>query len=327
MDRNACIRIHIAALLLACVACTAGCSSLKPVSSVSHGGLGAHAWTLPECPSQAAAPQAGVLTGALIATGVDLLLEAVAGSLAAAAAADRDGRAWSGTDARYLYFGRATRDAGDTAPVAVHAGCIIAAVTDRASARPDSWCATHDATPANSNAFAAACGPAGRSLLAAASDEPGTGGSVARAAAALPRLYAEIRLRPSRDGAAVKPEVVNLHYPQALQQRASATRDLAFTLQLRLPEQARGANLFVLLRDLEPGKARYEAADLASDDSLWTVAAAWQGRKLAPADIGAGLGAVNIATQVREMGDANEFLQALAVSFAATRADYEKALK
>lgn len=319
---------------LAALMIVTGCTTLGPYRTAGAGAgaedaLQAHAWTLPECPSQAATPQAGLLTGALVATGVDLLLDRVAGALAAAAAADRDGLAWSGTDARYLHFGRATNAAGNAEPLAVHAGCVLVALTDRSGAHPGRWCTAHDAAPAESGAFAAACGSAGRALLAAAGDEPSHGGGsdAARIAPSLPRLYAEIRLLPSRDGAAVRPAIVNLHYPVALQSRASATRDLAFTLQLRLPEQARGANVFVLLRGLEPGKAHYDADDLASDGALWTVATAYQGRKLAPADIGAGLGAVNIMSEVRETGDTNRFLQALAASFAATRSEYEKALQ
>src|SRR5690606_25710569 len=256
-----------------------------------------------------------------------LLLERVAGSLAAAAVADRDGLAYSGIDTRYLYFAHAAHASGKAEPLAAHAGCVIVAVADRAGARPGSWCAAHETAGAGSGSFAAACGAPGRALLAAAGDDTPPGGGDIRAAPALPQLYAEIRLQPSRDGAAIRPEVVNLHYPQALQARASASRDLAFTLQLRLPEQTRGANLFVLLRGLEPGKPRFEAGELASDDSLWTVAAAYQGRTPTPADIGAGLGAVNILTEVRETGDTNRFLQALAASFAATRSEYEKALQ
>jgi len=330
MDRTACIALRIASIALACAACTAGCSTLAalPGANSDRAPLAVHAWTLPACPSQAAEAPAGVLTGAVLATGVDLLLERIAGALAAAAAADRDGLAWSGSDARYLYFGHAAPGAGDGAPVAMHAGCVIVALTDAAGAGPEEWCAAHEAVPAESSAFAAACGSAGRALLAAAGADAGrAGGNGAHAAPTLPRLYAEIRLQPSRDGAALRPAIVNLHYPRALQARATATRDLAFTLQLRLPEQARGANLFVMLRGLEPGKAHYDAADLASEDSLWTVATAYQGRKLVPADIGAGLGAVNILTEIRETGDANAFLQALATSFAATRSDYEKALQ
>lgn len=329
MDRTACIGIRVASIALACAACTASCSTLTalPGADSDREPHQAHAWTLPACPSQAAEAPAGVLTGAVLATGVDLLLDRIAGALAAAAAADRDGVAWSGSDARYLHFGDAMRD-GDGAPVAVHAGCVIAALTEASGAGPEEWCAAHAAAPADSGAFATACGPAGRALLAqAGADSRRAGSAGARAAPALPRLYAEIRLQPSRDGAALRPVIVNLHYPQPLQARATATRDLAFTLQLRLPEQARGANLFVMLRGVEPGKPRYDAAELAGEDSLWTVAMAYQGRKPVPADIGAGLGAVNIVTEIRETGDAHAFLQALATSFAATRSDYEKALQ
>jgi len=57
------------------------------------------------------------------------------------------------------------------------------------------------------------------------------------------------------------------------------------------------------------------------------VAPAYTGRKLAPADLGAGIGAINIYTEIRETGDTSAFLQALAASFADTRSGYAKALK
>lgn len=266
----------------ACLMALAACTTLPGSAAPPGPALRAHAWPVPECPSDRS-PAAGVLPAPVIGTAVDMLLDRIAGALGAAAAADRDGRAYSGTDAGYLYFGR---DTGGAAPVAALAGCVIIAV--------------------------------------AGDDEPA---QAPLTPAAKPALLAELRLEPSRDGAAIRPRVVALYYPQALQRRAHASRDLAFTLQLRLPEQSKGANLFVLLRGLEPGRADYDATALGAYQTLWTVAPAYSGRKLTADDLGAGVGAINIHTEVRETGDTNAFLQALAASFADTRSGYAKALQ
>lgn len=303
-----------------------GCAALAPTPPPSaRDVLRAHAWTLPACPSEPMQPASGLLAPALGAA-ADLLLDRVASALTAAATADREGVAWSGADARYLYFGHFAGDAVSGIPTPALAGCVVIALTDRASSQPAAWCAAHDAAPAASPALDVPCAPEGRRLLAAAMRDvpqaaPASGG-------ALPHLYAEIRLRASRDGAAIAPQVLNLHYPAPLQPRAAATRDIAFTLKLRLPGEAKGANLFVLLRDLAPGKPHYEpATDLAQVDSLWTAVPAYSGRKLTPADAGEGLAPVNIVTEIRETGDTSAFLQALAAGFGRARPALEKALE
>ncbi len=303
-----------------------GCAALAPTAAPSaRDMLRVHAWTLPACPSEPKEPSSGLLAPALGAA-TDLLLDRVASALTAAATADREGVAWSGADARYLYFGHFAGDAVSGIPTPAAAGCVVIALTDGAGSQPAAWCAAHDAAPAVSPAFEVPCAPEGRRLLGAATrDVPQ---AAAAAGGALPRLYAEIRLRASRDGAAIAPQVLNLHYPAPLQPRAAATRDIAFTLQLRMPGEAKGANLFVLLRDLAPGKPRYEpATDLAQADSLWTAVPAYSGRKLTPADAGEGLAPVNIVTEIRETGDTNAFLQALAAGFGRARPVIEKALE
>ncbi len=310
---------------LAALAGTTGCAALDTTApGGARAALHVHAWTLPQCPSEPARPASATLAP-LVGAAVDLVLDQLAGALASAAAADRDGVAWSGADARYLYFGRAVAGTGGT-PVPSLAGCIVVALTDRAGTRPADWCAAHDGAPSLSPAFDAPCAPEGRKLLAAADrDTPRTASTIGHS---LPRLYAEVRLLPSRDGAAIAPEILNLHYPQPLKARRAATRDLALTLQLRLPEQAKGANLFVLLRDLTPGKPHYDpATDFAGHDTLWTAAPVYVGRKLTPADAGEGMGPVNITTQIRETGDANAFLQALADAFGDFRPRVTNALK
>lgn len=304
----------------------AGCAALAASPAASpQAGWQAHAWPLPQCPSS---PMRVPAAGPALLAGVaaDLALDRIAAALNAAATADREGIAWAGTDARYLWFGQATGGASIDAPVAALAGCIVIALTDRGNADPSLWCAAHDAAPAAGPAFARACTNEGRRLLElAARDVPG---SARGAGTALPHLYAEIRLRPSRDRLAITPEVVALHYPQALQARADRTRDLAFTLQLRLPGEAKGANLFVLLRDIEPGLAGGDEAPVyAQDATLWTAPPAYAGRRPVPADIGAGIGPVNIALEIRETGDANAFLQALAAAFSEARPAISKALK
>jgi hypothetical protein len=297
-----------------------GCTAMpRDTHAANTAPLRARAWTLPACPSDAEVSSRALAPPIELAAG--LLLDRLAAALAAAAARDRDGIAWSGTDARYLYFGSAK----GTEIAAAPAGCIVVALVEPASTQPAGWCAVHDADPVGSPAFEAPCTPVGRRLLAAA----GRDAPPAQQAAdiTLPQLYVEIRLRESRDGNAIRPEVAQLYYPRALQARRTRERDLAITLQLRLPEQTKGSNLFVLLRGLEPGKPRYEAADLAQSDMLWTVLPAYTGRKPAPADIGEGLGAVNVVTEIRETGDTNAFLQALAAAFAAARPALDNALQ
>ncbi|MBV6416400.1 MAG: hypothetical protein CMLOHMNK_00961 [Steroidobacteraceae bacterium] len=304
----------------------AGCAALAGSPATSpHAHWRAHAWPLPQCPSSPLrAPAAGpaLLAGAV----ADLALDRIATALNAAAAADREGVAWAGTDARYLWFGQATGGASIEAPVAALAGCIIVALTDRGDADPSRWCAAYDAAPAAGRAFARACTNDGRRLLELASrDVPG---GASPTGIGLPHLYAEVRLRPSRDGAAITPEVVALHYPQALQARQDATRDLAFTLQLRLPEETKGANLLVLLRDITPGQMSDESApDFIQDATLWTAAPAFPGGRPVPADIGAGIGPVNIGLEIRETGDTNAFLQALTAAFNGLGPAFSKALK
>jgi hypothetical protein len=311
-------RSSLRALAIVAWALLSGCAALDSTPSRSaRDALRAHAWTLPACPSEPG-QLATRLLAPVVGAATDLLLDRVASALTAAATADREGVAWSGSDARYLYFGHIAGEAVGGIPTPSLTGCVVIALTDRASSQPAAWCAAHDAAPAASPAFNVPCTPEGRRLLAAATrDVPQ---AEAAGGGALPRLYAEIRLRASRDGAAIVPQALNLHYPAPLQPRASATRDLAFTLQLRLPGEAKGANLFVLLRDLAPGKPRYEPdTDLAQNDSLWTAVPAYSGRKLTPADAGEGLAPVNIVTDIRETGDTNAFLQALAAGFGRAR--------
>ncbi|MGD9596994.1 MAG: hypothetical protein AB7G76_10210 [Steroidobacteraceae bacterium] len=323
MEGTTCARVRVAALVLCCQ--IAGCAALAPPApAAAPGHWYAHAWTLPQCPSSPAAP--AFVPTLLAGAAADLVLDRIAAALAAAATADRDGAAWSGADARYLWFGQAAGGAPAGAPAAALAGCVIVALTGSDGADPSAWCPAHDAAGERAPAFEQACSTAGRRLLESASRAtPGT----ARAAGhALPRLYAEIRLRPSRDGAAITPEVLALHYPQALQPRRAATRDLAFTLQLRLPDAAKGVNLFVLLRDVTPGQGRYDpATDLARHESLWSAAPEYPGRKLVPADLGEAVGPANIVLEIRETGDTNAFLQAFAAAFAGFRPALAKALK
>lgn len=304
---------------------TAGCTALGPARPTApREALRVHAWTLPACPASPLQP-AGTVVAPAIGLAADLLLDRIASALASAASADRDGVAWSGADARYLYFGSAALGGVDVPPAAALAACVVVALADQAGAQPAGWCAAHEAAPAASPAFDKTCSPEGRRLLAAAAGGvPDTGPA---GVTGLPRIYAEIRLRPSRDGAAIAPEVLNLHYPAPLQPRAARTRDLAISLQLRLPEQARGANLFVLLRDLTPARSPFDPAGFARSGALWTAVPAYHGRAPAPADAGQGLMPVNILTEIRETGDTDAFLQALAAGFGDVRPALTKALK
>lgn len=318
-------RIALHTVCCAVIALTAGCAALAPARPAAAGSpLQAHAWTMPACPSEVT-PTSG-LPAPVLGGAADLLLDRIAAALTAAATADREGVAWSGTDARYLHFGRALgADAGGP-PAAVLAGCVVVALVEGAGSRPAGWCAAHDTAPGASPAFDAPCSPEGRRLLAAA--ERGLSLSRSAGGGALPHLYAEVRLQPSRDGKAIAPRVANLYYPHALQVRPAATRDLAFTLQLRLPGETKGAGLFVLLRELVPGKPLYDPEiDLAPAGTLWTAVPAFSGRELTPADAHEGLTPVNIVTEIRETGDTNLFLQALAAAFGAAREVIEDALK
>lgn len=140
-------------------------------------------------------------------------------------------------------------------------------------------------------------------------------------------LRAEIRLDVARDGTGVHPKLVKLEYPRALDGREHALRSLAISVEARLPAQARGLDAFIWLPDVAPRAAAYSADELGTQRALWTVMPAYAGPKPGADDAGESLGAVNLATEVRETGDPNVFLQAFASAFRRAKSDLTQVLQ
>jgi hypothetical protein len=288
-------------------------------------------------------PMLGFIWKFFAGTVVDSLVDVAAGALLEAAAADKDGLGVPGNDARYLYY---VQKDGQNNAVASHASCLIVAVAKVNNDVPHRWCIERGAERNRRNdirnppadvgaAFDKPC-KNGMSILKTLNEDrldrfPADDGN----ARELPALYAEIALYESSDKKAVRPELVNLYYPAALQRRSGVTRDLKISAQLRLPDQDKGSAVLVMLRGITPGPkgvdaktGLYSADTLRSQGYLWTNAAAYAATsEYLATRMGYRVGPINVFSEVRETGDINRFLQALAKNFDKNKGELAKGIK
>lgn len=332
--------------LLPCIAAMAALCACGHTPGASTPAAGAYAWPVAYCPSTEPAQHPSthkemflggvgeVFLGTLIQAGVN----SISAALTEAAAADRNGTAVSGRQARYLYSAAAQGTGATEQTVAQAAGCLIVLVPGK-DASP-AFCDNSDV--ASAPALQAACmepkpnKSGGRTILDCAADDStadcvrddGSSGDRPPADASLPKFYAEIALQPANDLSAVRPSLVNLYYPTAFDpRRAGATRDLAITVQISSPDDKAVANVLVAVPGLVPEDRQHEAKphDLSRATGLWTVLPKYNGVALTAKSGHRRVGAVNVNTEIRETGQLNRFLQAFAAAFEADKKKYVEA--
>jgi hypothetical protein len=326
--------VPIAALLLAC------CSSLPKVASVTDP-RAVYAWTTPACPSgELVAP--AVLPAILAALATPALTDMVSGlvgipisAIQAAAAADKSGYGAGGQNPRYFFPSVRVDPAGKEPPKFTTPGCYVVAYTryvaNPADSTAQAWCAN----AAFSTALPNACTEEGKARLnklgPALNVPTGYGPGV-------PDFYAEIEINPSTyvsNAAWVGvPRVIAMYYPHSLLEAESKKpRTITITLAVTSGAGAGGsdpvktASAGVVLVNVVPG-------DSITQDSLAAQQSSWVSvpRTLSlttndpPPKNGAPYYPVNIATNIKEVGDPNKFLQAFATAVNSSASDYTKAI-
>lgn len=281
-------------------------------------------WPLDVCPSQ---PETANGSKSLIGVGGVLLGNLLSGligtqaaALSAAADADRNGFTVTGINARYYY---GTARSGSMATL-VPPGCYVVALA-RPVARAQVWCA--DAS--FSAALPVSCANGAARLDALRASEPldeGTGSGFL----AVPEFYAEIRLDPAGFGAAVRPALAVLYYPDSLLQHGSrAPRTLSLTIEsasLQKSDPLRAADVAITVAGVVPAALQPEEV-LQRAQTGWTgvPSFALQGGDPPPRP-GHRYLPVTMQVSLHEVGDANAFLSAFARAFSASNGDYTQAL-
>lgn len=266
-----------------------------------------HAWLLPTCPStDAQARLDPILTGLLVsATGS--LIDWLGSALDEAAKADREGKATKGTSPAYLWWH--DKKSGERRLMS----CLVVTLSN---SDPKSWC-DHSDSPFDKNG--AIC-KYFEDKDAAVNQTPGLSPANWAMGTSLPAFYAEVQLEAATDKRGVLPKVVALYYPKGIHGRKFANdkpRTLQFTVAAATPEGSSAlSSIVVRLENLTPAAATVRTGgDIpATGGRVWAAALAIPEKYTAPD--GGSIIPVNVSAEVREIGDSNIFLQAMAKAFA-----------
>ena len=317
----------LAVLLFFASGCANGATRLNDA------GYSVYTWTAPRCPSDVLSADRemavlGIFGDLLIGTLIDAGLGLLDSALADAAKQDKDGWSRSGKSAAYLYGVKQNETGHSVFPAA----CIVVAYAKAPT--PAMWCG--DKTKPI-EAMTTACSASGKSILEALNsdfynepDDRSMRLDESPDADEAPRFYAEIKLTPSTDGRAVRPEVLQLHYPQAFRKRRGKSRNLILTSTANGVDGRAKSVILVTIRNIEP-KATFDDDTLLTAESLWAALPAYDPVKPAKVDLngldGMRVGPVNLVTEIRETGEINRFLQAFATAFSANKKAASAALK
>jgi len=300
-----------------------------------------HAWLTPTCPvsPDAEAPKMAPIFGTVLGWGIDYVVDWFGKALADAAQKDRDGLAISVTVPSYLYLYDSPHSdelvdgkAKVSIPVPGQFSPMKCLIIARASSAPSTWCgsgpfaAYRDVCRADGQLTGVATIARGATLetvqfQAAPADWPLQAQSV-------PSFYAEIALRASTDRTGVRAILKTLYYPGGIAGRKfenSDPRDLVISASATTPKGDSALSSFAIrLKKISPD-ARVRS-DVHHDPMPWSAIAAIPDKFTQP-NASAGTFAVNLKTEVREIGDANPLLQAAASIYASQNTEISKDLK
>jgi hypothetical protein len=259
----------------------------------------------------------------LLGLGIDYVFDKLGDALAKAAEVDKNGRATSATVPGYLY--RIRTASADGKPGKFEGpGCIVVALAD---SDVNKWC---NLAPLQGTEPCVGTSQLSTLIAPILGLAPHVGTSP-------PSFYAEILLIPSNDSAGFLPKLMTLYYPAGLHDSGKFTnrkkaRDLSISASAATPSgQGALSSVNVILKDLLPSPTlvvRNVQRDVngvlrAIDPnpmldkatlSVWHAVASPPEK--AVGNVGSGVVPVNIAVEVREVGDPNKFLQVLAAAFA-----------
>lgn len=306
-----------AAIVLSCT-----CSDAK--AQLVNDKLIVNGYVTTRCPSEMEPPDVGAvgIVESLLGMGVSYVIDQVGSALARAAEADKSGRATQRTVPAYLYTIVRPSDSGD--PGVIDApGCLVTSLAD---SPPKAWCAH----PPLSNSEACIGQLTVDSAIKPVFAVPPPVGT------SKPAFYAEILLVPSNDAVGIMPMLVALYYPSGLHDskkfKGNRPRDLSITVSAAGPGgEASLSSVNVILKDLIPSERLVvrkvkrgsggSLTDVSPDSTLdKAIVPLWHAVAKAPVKAsgkkGESIFPVNLSVEVREIGEPNIYLQALAAAFA-----------
>jgi hypothetical protein len=283
------------------------------------------AWLAEECP-MALTPIVGsqeraALLTTLLGLGVDYVVDSISSALTEAATADRDGVAKSGVTPTYLY-----RFEKKGSPPRM-ARCLVVALAPNG---PRDWC---EAVPfKNARACETETNTNGENHTRFARLLSPVNGTHAPTGVGEIALYLEVSLVPSNDQSAYVPRATTLYYLQSVSGESrkfggTKPRNLTITASATTPDGKPALSTIHLhFRELVPsnrllfrdGDAPNSVLDKVFPPS-WGAAVKPPAYDAAPGSADHRLFPVNLAIELREIGDPNIFLQALAKAMSANK--------
>jgi hypothetical protein len=249
----------------------------------------------------------GLLTGVLVSAAGNVI-DWMGNALAQAAKEDREGKATKGTSPAYLWWRE---------PKSKTYSLMSCAVVTLSGSNPAGWCDKAGSPFAKS---APAVCRYFKDLQSPANQKPSLTPASWKGQS-LPTLYAEIELEAAADKRGVLPKLVALYYPPKSIHGGKFDNGKQRTLQLTVAAAtAEGSSalgsLVIRLDDTLPdAEVQLGEAIRPAGARAWAAALAVP-EKYSPPEEGGSIIPVNVTSEVREIGDPNRFLQALAVAFA-----------
>jgi hypothetical protein len=269
-----------------------------------------HAWLLPTCPStDAQARLSPILTGLLVSAAGGVI-DWLGSALDEAAKADKEGKATKGTSPAYLWWHNG--QSGERKLMS----CMVVTLSN---SDPESWCNRGDSPFKNDGAickyFADKDAPVNKT--------PGLTPANWVLGTSLPAFYAEIQLEAATDKRGVLPKLVTLYYAKGIHGRKFSNnkpRTLQISVAAATPEGSSALSSTVIrVENIAPDTQIRTGTDIpAAGGRVWAAALAIP-EKYTPPEGGGAIIPVNVSAEIREIGDPNLFLQALAKAFASQK--------
>lgn len=257
------------------------------------------------------------MTGLLVSA-AGTVVDWMSSALAEAAKQDREGKATKGTSPAYLWWYQTDKQTR---------GLMSCAVVTLSQSHPKTWCETEG--PFKKDAqnvcdyFKAGDSPANQPpMLSPASWSKKND---------LPAFYAEIALEASADKRGVLPKLVALYYPKGIHGGKFANaqpRTIQLTVSAATPDGTSAlGSLVVRLDKAVPNEKVQLDNEIASGGARVWAAALGLPEKYTPPESSGSIFPVNVSAEVREIGDPNKFLQALAAAFVSQKDAIKEELK